>query len=162
MFKMNIKINPSQEQVASWIKKYVPEKDLFFLREEDLVTFEAYLNCALVVPRDEYRHHASYTQIQITNSYESFRISRDAQFVIVARPEWITNLAPQDKEDLFRIQIRMGRGLIFPVSIFSNPDVLPSEYIVEEKGVKNLILQNDYVEKASVFQQSASDSSIRP
>ncbi|MFO1443899.1 hypothetical protein KDN24_11925 [Bacillus sp. Bva_UNVM-123] len=39
--KINIK--PSQEQIDNWIKKYVPDKDYYFLEEKDIFSFKSYL-----------------------------------------------------------------------------------------------------------------------
>ncbi|QFF99191.1 hypothetical protein PB01_10305 [Psychrobacillus glaciei] len=147
---MKIQIQPLQEQIDLWIEKYVPEEDLFFLREEDLLNLEDYLHEILVIPKAEFFNHASYSQIQLVNSYEYWRISNDIQYVIVAQPDWITNLNLEVKLALFHIQVEMGRGLILPLSLFSIPDEVPIEYLVKQKGEQYVVLQNDMWKRLSV------------
>src|SRR4051794_5749126 len=106
---MNIQINPLQEQINAWTENYVPEKDLFFLREEDLIIFKNDLAGTLVIPRAEFSNHTSYNIIQWVNSYETWNVSMDAQYVIVAQPSWITSLTRSTKEALFYIQHKVGR-----------------------------------------------------
>ncbi|WP_391201367.1 hypothetical protein [Psychrobacillus sp. L4] len=147
---MNVQIQPSQEQIDHWIEKYVPEEDLFFLREEDLLNLEEYLHDVLVIPKDEFFNHSSYSQIQLVNSYEYWRISNDIRYVIVAQPDWISSLNSEVKSVLLQIQVDMGRGLILPLSLFFEPDEVPAEYIVKEKGVQYAVLQNDMWKRLSV------------
>ena len=51
---MNIQIKPMKKQVNAWIEKYAPEKDLFFLREVDLVKLKNDLAGTLLMPRAEF------------------------------------------------------------------------------------------------------------
>lgn len=113
------------------------------MREEQLPKFNNYLHNTLVILKDEFFKHATYLQIQLANSYEYWNISKDIEYVIVAQPDWITSLAASDKEALLRIQISVGRGLIFPLDLFSAIDVVPVEYILEEKEKQYVVLQYD-------------------
>src|SRR4051812_42510949 len=122
---MTIKMEPSKEQVSNWIENLVPKKDLFFVGEKDLIMLVEYLSEVLVVPREEFFQHSSYKQIQLVNSYMYWNISAKAKFVIVAQPDWITNLPEQKKRDILIIQYKMGRGLIFPLSLFSSANSFP-------------------------------------
>ncbi len=140
---MNVHIQPSQHQLDQWIQKYVPEKDLFFLREEDLITIGDYLQGALVIPKDEFFKHSSYTNIERMNSYEYWNISKDIHSVIVMSSDWVTNLPSHMKEHLFRLQIRVKRGLIFPLSFFSNQETIPVDHKVLENGEWQVVLQHD-------------------
>lgn len=126
---MYVQIQPLQEQMDAWIKNFVPEKDLFFLEEPDLLSFRSDLQSTLVMPRDEFFNHSSYNGIQWVNSYMYWNISKDAQFVLVAQPDWITSLAMSKKEKLFNIQQKLGRGLIGPLSFLSEITAFPKEYI---------------------------------
>ena len=140
---MTIQIKPTQKQVNAWIEKYAPEKDFFFLRGEDLALLKNDLAGTLVMPRAEFSNHTSYNKIQWVNSYETWNISRDAQFVIVSEPNWITSLSRPTKELLFRIQCQVGRGLIFPKSYFSETEALPEDYLVHEDEGQFVIIQHD-------------------
>ena len=51
---MKIPIQPLQAQVTAWTEKFVPERDLFFLREEDFKIVENDLAGTLVIPRAEF------------------------------------------------------------------------------------------------------------
>ena len=140
---MNIQIKPLHEQITAWSENYVPEKDLFFLREEDLKIVANDLAGTLVIPRDEFSNHTSYNKIQWVNSYETWTISRYAQFVIVAEPNWITSLSRTTKEALFHIQHKAGRGLIFPISYFSETEALPEDYVIHEANEQFVIIQHN-------------------
>jgi hypothetical protein len=144
---MNIQINPLQEQINAWTENYVPEKDLFFLREEDLIIFKNDLAGTLVIPRAEFSNHTSYNKIQWVNSYETWNVSMDAQYVIVAQQSWITSLTRSTKEALFHIQHKVGRGLIFPISYFSETEALPEDYVIHEAEEKFVIIQHNMWKK---------------
>lgn len=127
---MKTKIEPSETQIKKWVESYVPLKDFFFLQEEHLPLFEEESAQVLPIPKDEFFNHASYRQIQLVNSYEYWNLSKDVDYVIVAGAEWITNLAPSKKETLLAIQLKINRGLIFPVSYFSEvPDFLKENLV---------------------------------
>ena len=140
---MNIQIQPLPEQMTSWIENHVPEKDLFFLREEDLKTFESDFSGTLIMPRAEFSKHTSYNGIQWVNSYETWNISKEAHFVLVAKPDWITSLAHSKKKTLFHIQHKMGRGLIFPISYLTETEALPEDYIIRESEKQFVIIQKE-------------------
>ncbi|MFF2753095.1 hypothetical protein ACFVR1_04975 [Psychrobacillus sp. NPDC058041] len=146
---MNVQIQPTQEQIDHWIEKYVPEKDLFFLREKELLNFVDYLHEVLVIPKDEFFNHASYLQIQLVNSYEYWGISNDIQYVILAHSGWVTTLSSETRATLFSIQVSINRGLILPLSLFSEPDEVSTEFIVKKKGEPYVVLQNNMWKKLS-------------
>ncbi|MDP4553496.1 hypothetical protein Q9251_21825 [Alkalihalobacillus macyae] len=87
---MTIEIAPSPEQISSWIKDFVPEKDLFFLEEKDLRIFENNLNEILVIPSGEFFRNSSYRQIKFSNRYTYWNISKSVDYVLVATSTWIT------------------------------------------------------------------------
>lgn len=152
---MNVQIQPVQEQIDAWIVKHVPEKDLFFLKEQDLNIFKKYLQGTLVMPRDELRY-SSYNQIQWVNSYTTWNISKDFQFVVVAQPDWIMTLAPLDRELLFRMQYAAGRGLIFPLSYFSQLAALPKEHIINTNDEQVIVIQKDmWMKLPTSYQEEA-------
>ena len=111
---MKIPIQPLQAQVTAWTEKYVPERDLFFLRESDLKIVQDKLEGTLLIPRAELSNHTSYNKIQWVNSYETWNISRDAQYVIVAQPTWITSLSLTTKESIVSYPTSCGEGVDFP------------------------------------------------
>ncbi|QFK72370.1 hypothetical protein F7984_14530 [Pradoshia sp. D12] len=138
---MTVRMEPTKEQVSIWIENFVPKKDLFFVEEKDLDSLVEYLCEVLVVPGGEFFKHPSYKQIQLVNSYMYWNISSKAQFVIVAKPDWITNLPEQKKRDIVNIQYKMNRGLILPLSLFASASSIPQEYIVEENDKKFFVIQ---------------------
>lgn len=137
-----IEIAPTKDQIDQWIKKFVPEKDIFFIQEEDLLTFEKHLDHVLIIPRDEFFKHSTYNQIQLVNSYEYWMISKEAHYVLVANHDWIENLLMQQKKELFELQVRMGRGLVLPLSLFLDKNGIPKEYIVVDREERFVVLQH--------------------
>lgn len=139
---MNVQIQPLQEQIDTWIENHVPDKDLFFLREQDLslLTNEE-LQGTLLMPEAEFFNHSSYKGIQLVNSCMYWTISKEVQFVIVAQPDWLTNLPLTKKEALFSIQYAIGKGLLFPLHYFSETAALPKEHIIKENGVQGLLIR---------------------
>lgn len=138
-----IKINPADKQLKVWADTYVPERDIFFLRDQDLQTFGHNLTSVLVMPRDEFIRHSSYSSIQSVNSYETFWVLRDAKYVIIAQPVWIGSLSGEDRIKLLSIQRLLGRGLILPISYFPDPEILPKEFIIIESDQPYVVLQHE-------------------
>lgn len=140
---MKTTIQPSNDQIKSWIEKYVPEKDMFFIDKENLPLFEGEISRALLIPKAEFLNHATYKQIQLVNSYEYWNLSKEVEFMIVANANWITELAPAKKEKLLQIQVNMNRGLIFPLSYFSGGSLPLKDNIVKtEEGESVVVCAN--------------------
>lgn len=146
---MKTNIQPSENQMKSWIEKYVPAKDLFFVKEEHLPVFEEELGQALLIPKAEFFNHASYKQIQLVNSYEYWNLAKEVEFVVVANVDWITDLALFKKEKLLRIQKKMNRGLIFPLSYFSGDSLFLDKNIVKTVEDESVVVSADLWEKLS-------------
>lgn len=140
---MKVQIQPLQEQIAFWIENHVPEKDLFFLREQDLKLLQNDLEGVLVMPRAEFFEHTSYNGIQWVNSYMYWTISKEVQFVIVAQPDWVNNLSIEIRKGLLEVQPQVGRGLLFHLSYFSEIGNIPPEYIFNEGDKQGLIVRNE-------------------
>ncbi|WP_313894423.1 hypothetical protein [Psychrobacillus sp.] len=138
---MTIEIVPTKEQVNTWINAFVPDKDLFFIEETQLMGFEDYLKEVLVMPTEEFFNHSSYNQIQLVNSYEYWNISSKANYIIVAPASWLTNLPVEKRKELLTIQVKVGRGLIFSSSLFSSAIGIPKEYIVVENEEEFVVIQ---------------------
>lgn len=116
---MKKQIQPSLEQMKKWIENYVPEKDFFFLQEKHLPLFEEELTEVLLIPKDEFFNHATYKQIQLSNSFEYWNLSKKVDFVMVSSADWVVGLPASNREVLFNIQVGLNRGLIFPLDYFS-------------------------------------------
>lgn len=144
---MNIQLHPTKEQIASWITEYVPEKDFFFMKEEDLSCFKNYLNEVLVIPKDEFFNHASYRKIQLANSYEYWNISKEIEYVIVTQCDWINKLKPKEIEILLLLQIEVGRGLIVSTKLISDLRIIPKKYIVKKEEELHVVIQHDMWKK---------------
>jgi hypothetical protein len=118
---LNTNIQPTFDNINDWIKTFVPEKDLFFLPENELDCFKEYLSNVLVIPQEEFFEHSSYKQIQFANSYEYWGISKEVKFILVTPSEWVNKLPVNKRNDLFYIQKEVERGLIYPTSDLSVP-----------------------------------------
>ncbi|MCG7345952.1 hypothetical protein MHZ92_17710 [Sporosarcina sp. ACRSL] len=138
---MEMTIRPTQEQLHHWIDKYVPEKDLFFMKESDMAAYENELSGTLVFPKNEFFKHSSYNSIQMVNSYMYWNLSKNIDYVIVAHPNWVDSMPRNKKEALFKLQVVMGRGLAGPLSYLTDDNLFPEEYIIEVDGERFGILQ---------------------
>ena len=116
---------------------------MFFLREQDLKLLQNDLEGVLVMPREEFFEHTSYNEIQWVNSYMYWTISKEVQFVIIAQPDWVNNLSIDIRKELLEIQPQVGRGLLFPLSYFSETRNIPPEYIFNEGDKQGLIVRNE-------------------
>ncbi|WP_026695682.1 hypothetical protein [Peribacillus kribbensis] len=137
-----VDITPTNEQLERWVERFVPEKDLFFLDKVELSKIKDELNEVLVIPKKEFFNHPSYRQIELLNSYTYWNIASKTQYVIVAPPSWIKNLEKQKKRKILHNQISIGRGLIFPLSFFSNSSI-PQDHIFVDEGKEVVVLQYD-------------------
>ncbi len=147
---MNIQLHPTREQIASWISAYVPEKDFFFMKEEDLSYFKNYLNETLVIPRDEFFNHATYRKIQLANSYEYWNISKEVEIVLVAQSDWINKLEPKEKEKLLLLQVEVGRGLSVSTKLITDLSIIPKENIVKKDEELHVVIQHDMWNKLPI------------
>ncbi|WP_336825262.1 hypothetical protein [Sporosarcina sp. USHLN248] len=138
---MEIAIQPAVQQIMKWVDTYIPERDLFFLAENDLPFYQDYLSGILLFPSKEFFNHSSYSNIEMVNSYMYWTISKDAQFVIVAPPSWIESLPSVKKEMLFKRQHELGRGLLGSLSMVSDKNSIPQDYIVEVNDEQIVALQ---------------------
>ena len=140
---MTVQIQPTQQQMDTWIEKYVPEKDLFVLTKEDILSFKNDLQGVLIFPRAEFFKHSSYNGIQWVNSYVYWMIAKEVEVVLVAQPDWITTLSQSKKEALFRIQHKLGRGLMGPISFLADKAVFPEEYTFNVGNERIGIIQRE-------------------
>ena len=97
----------------------------------------------MVIPRKEFFGHSAYNGIQWVNSYMYWTISKDAQYVLIAQPDWIETLSQEKKETLLRIQHQIGRGLLFPITYFLETGALNKEYVFKEADLEGLIIRRD-------------------
>ncbi|MBD7971357.1 hypothetical protein [Paenibacillus gallinarum] len=139
---MGIMIEPSKELIRIWMDIYVPEKDLLFLREEDLRNLERYLNRVLVIPKKEFFNHSSYTVIQLVNSFEYWNISKEVQYIVVAESDWLSHQSKDIQKQISNIQLQINRGLILPLSLCTDSFFFPEEYLVKDSEREYIVLQS--------------------
>ncbi|NMH74588.1 hypothetical protein HF078_15995 [Bacillus sp. RO2] len=140
---MSIQIEPSKEQINMWIRKFVPDKDFFFIDESALTDLEEYLADVLLIPREEFFHHSSYKQIDLINSFMYWNISNKANNVIVADSQWVTKLPLLKRKRILQAQSNMRRGLVLPIDSLSFTKSVPKEYVVSKNEEFFLVLQQD-------------------
>lgn len=140
---MKVEIQPTQEQIEVWVERLVPNKDLFFLTDEDLGMLENEIVGALVIPKDEFFRHSTYSSIQWVNSYMYWTVSKKVEYVLVAQPDWIITLSLEKRRRLLQRQSQHGEGLLLSLSCFSEVSQLPEEYIVEAEEGEGVILRRD-------------------
>ncbi|WP_128100934.1 hypothetical protein [Paenibacillus sp. DCT19] len=139
---MIIMVEPSAERIGRWIDAYVPNKDLFFLREEHLIKLEMHLNDVLIFPSKEFFRHSSYNQIQLVNSFEYWKIDKEIKYVLVADPNWLCSLSSEMQKWINHIQLTVHRGLILPISLLSTPYTFPEEYLVKDHEEEYVVLHS--------------------
>lgn len=103
-----MKIKPTPDVLASWIKSYVRKFDLYFLSNEQYKRTIDYSD-VLFMPIDEFYAHSTYGQIDYTNSYEYWNI-KHANYVIVAQPNWINQPNEEDRRFILSTQVQCERG----------------------------------------------------
>lgn len=139
-----MQIQPSSTVLQSWLKTYVPEKDLFFLTEDQIKRIMDF-SAVLIMPIKEFYAHSSYSQIAYTNSYEYWNI-KAAKYVIIAASEWIEQLPKEDQHFILTAQIECERGLVIPISFIQDTEQVPQSYVIND----HVVLQRNMWEKLSV------------
>ncbi|MGE7924018.1 hypothetical protein ACQKND_12585 [Viridibacillus arvi] len=127
-------ITPSDEILQQWVEDYVPKKDLFFLAEGDIDKLQGHLRNVLMMPIDEFFQHASYTQIELLNSYEYWNI-KNASHVIVAQQDWIVCLTEEICTFLLQCQVKIERGMVLPTTFIADLSDIPNAYIIDDSVV---------------------------
>ncbi|WOV88363.1 hypothetical protein QWT69_04360 [Sporosarcina oncorhynchi] len=136
-----IALKPMREQFDIWFHTSVPEKDLFFLREEDLSVVEESLAGTLLFPREEFFNHSSYKGVQMVSSYMYWTVAREMAFVIVATPTWLTRLNHEKRRFLLKRQVELCSGLAVPVSLLTNSTMIPEDYIIEKDNEQFAVIR---------------------
>lgn len=129
-----MKIKPTQDNLQEWIEIYVPEKDLFFLSEDNLSKID--VSDVLFMPADEFFNHSTYKQINYVNSYLYWNI-KNVHYVIIAEKNWIESISAEERKLIFSFQIECKRGLVVPNRFVDEIEKIPSNYIVNQ----NIIIQ---------------------
>lgn len=136
---MKLTIAPTEQQLSTWMETFVPGLDLFFIEENELALYKSELTAVLVVPIKEFMAHGEYKRLQFANSYLYWNIASGVSHVIVATPDWIERLDPAKKQRLLERQVRLDRGLVFPLEML--PDA-PAEHTVEVDGLSFAVVQH--------------------
>lgn len=139
----SMQIKPTTAVINAWIADYIPEKDLFFLTEEQ---YKKLTNTFAVIamPIDEFFNHNTYSQIHYMNSYEYWNI-KHAQYVVIAESSWIEQLSNAERKFILAAQLQCGRGMTVPLSFIHNSQDVPVDYIHDG----NVILQSAMWKKLS-------------
>ena len=136
MVLVNKRIHLSQGKLERWDESFVPEKDLFFFREQDQhVIKELGVNC-LLFSREEFRNHPTYAAISYASSYMYWTLAEDITTVVVLPHRVFPTLQDSLKTKILIIQQEVGRGLIFEARYF--------EGILREPA-KTLLLPYEFV-----------------
>lgn len=115
---MSKQLSLSQGKLEKWEESFIPEKDLFFIREEDKdILPEFGINC-LVFSYEEFMKHPTYADISFNSSYTYWTLSKDIKKVIVVPENVFSTLKDSVKQRILQIQQQVGRGLIFEARHF--------------------------------------------
>ena len=110
---MNKRLNLSQGKLQKWEESFIPEKDLFFFREQDRhLAKELGINC-LLFSRKEFMWHPKYADISYSSSYTFWTLSDDITAVAVVPDRVFSSLDDSVKKKILIVQQQVGRGLVF-------------------------------------------------
>lgn len=113
-----MQINLSQGKLEKWEAAFIPEKDLFFIREQDEdILPEFGVNC-LLFSYEEFMNHPDYKANTYNSSYTYWTISKNVKKVIVTPANVFLSLKDSVKQRILKIQQQVGRGLIFEARHF--------------------------------------------
>jgi hypothetical protein len=146
---LKIHMKPESETIDRWIESFVPDRDLFFLTENEVRNLEGYLDDVLVIPKEEFSANATYNGIQWQNSYTYWNLSKEVEFVIVAAPDWVGRLPEGRRKQLFHFQKEVGSGLIYETSHEGIDDSIPVDHLLESGGEQFIILRKAMWEQLS-------------
>lgn len=115
---MSKRINLSQGKLEKWEASFVPEKDIFFLREEDKHLIKEFgVNC-LLFSKEEFMNHPTYKSVHYASSYTYWTLNGDYSTVVVLPHRVFPVLKDSIKTAILQIQKEIGRGLIFEARYF--------------------------------------------
>lgn len=134
-------IRPTREQLEIWMDAILPDKDLFFIREENHTVIKENLTGALLFPRKEFFNHSSYQHVQMISSYMYWTIAAEAVYVVVAEPRWLTELNDETRSFLLLHQTELCSGLTIPLSKLQDVDLIPKEYIVSQESESFVVIR---------------------
>jgi hypothetical protein len=115
---LNKRLSLSQGKLEKWEESFIPEKDIFFLREQDNDIIPEFGANSLVFTFEEFMNHSTYTSISYASSYTYWTLSKDIEKVIVLPDRVFATLKDHIKKQVLQIQQQVGRGLIFEAKLF--------------------------------------------
>ncbi|WP_099305305.1 hypothetical protein [Bacillus sp. Marseille-P3800] len=127
-----MKIEPCPSILAHWTRTYVPHRDYFFLKKDNLSRVSSHLTKTIVMDRKSFFSHPSYTQIGLTSALETWQLSNEVDTVIIAEPNWLEQICELEREWIIKLQIRYNRGLIIPAHYFPE-QIVETSYLSGSK-----------------------------
>lgn len=115
---MSKRINLSQGKLQKWEESFIPEKDIFFLREQDEHLIKEFGNNCLLFSKEEFSNHPTYAAISYASSYTYWTLTEDITTVVVLPHRVFPSLNDSVKKAVLTIQHEVGRGLIFESHYF--------------------------------------------
>jgi len=128
---MSKRIHLSQGKLEKWEESFIPEKDLFFFREQDEhIVNELGTNC-LLFSREEFMWHPQYAAIAYSSSYTYWHLAIDITTVAVMPHRVFPILTDELKTRILKIQQEVGRGLIYEARYFDGILREPAKSLLE-------------------------------
>ncbi len=135
-----MKLSVTQKDIDYWVETFLPGKDIYYL---DGGSEFSNLEGTEVLSVAELLAHPNYGSFAYANAYEYGKIDpAKVKKVLVAPPNWFAALPMQERAKLFRLQVQLGRGLVFGV------DVLPGhafKKMIEHAGVDGKLVLNHFL-----------------
>ncbi len=118
MVFLSKRINLSQGKLEKWEEAFIPEKDVFFLREQDKHLLKEFGKNCLLFSKEEFMKHPTYTAVSYASCYTYWTLSKDITTVVVLPHRVFPSLDQKVKTAILKIQQQVGRGLVFEARYF--------------------------------------------
>lgn len=131
---MNLKqcVKPTNKNIKYWVKSLIPSKDVWFFKSKptfkyvDILDIKTYLN--------------KFDKLEYNNAYCHWLI-KNAKYVIVDSSNWILKLTEEERNEVYRQQIELERGLI----------IENCEHLLNNNFIKTCIFDNKIILSNAIF-----------
>lgn len=132
MAATSFRIQPSADTLTHWADNLLPDLDVWFWDETDLVP---HASRCLVISRADYLRHPEFQDIRYVNAYLHWQIPPEVTRMIVSGPGWISTVSGPDRNRILGKQVNLKRGLVFPESWFRDLPGTPEPFVVDDSVV---------------------------
>ncbi len=135
-----MKLSPTQKDIDYWVETFLPPKDIYYLNA----------NSDFPIPEDaelftiqDLLTHPEYSSLAYANTYAYYNLNpANIRFVLAVEPGWFASLPMPERARLFRLQVQLGRGMVF------GQVALPGHFfnkMIQHAGVDGKLVLNHYL-----------------